>query len=271
MLLKKLIADVEARAGVSRAFQMILGASLLTNVFIAGAFFTMDRTVRTILVPPEINKTFWVDGHNIGPEWLEQMGSWVISQYATVSPHTIDYQNSVLLKLVHPSVNGDLAIRFKMGANRLKQENMSKIFMAREVRVSEKGRSVALIGTQITFIADKRVIGDETKAYLVVFDYDGSRTFIKELRETNPVRPFDPPNAAPTAETEVVYQQPAQAAQALPTDQQAGVSSPAAPEPTSTLSSTPAPTVLPPAPQPNNPSVQELLQSGKAPSAPITR
>ncbi|WP_126448129.1 type IV conjugative transfer system protein TraE [Sulfuricystis multivorans] len=241
MLLRKLMADVEARAGVTKAFQMILIASLLTNVFMAGAFFTMDRTVRTILVPPEINKTFWVDGKHIGPEWLEQMGSWVISQYATVSPQSIDYQNSVLLKLVHPSVNGELAVRFKMGANRLKQENMSKIFMPREVRISEKDQAVALIGTQSTFIADKRVPGDEVKAYLVVFDYDGSRTFIKELRETSPVRPFDPPNAPPTAETESLYQQPAQDVPAV--QQQAGTfHSPATPAPTApvTPAATPA-------------------------------
>ena len=128
MILNKLIADVEARAGVTKAFQLILGASLLTNVFMAGAFFTMDRTVRTILVPPGVSKTFWVDGRSVGPEYLEQMGSWVVSQYATVSPATIEYQNSLLLKYVHPSVNGELAIRFKMGANRLKAENMSKIF-----------------------------------------------------------------------------------------------------------------------------------------------
>ena len=37
MILNKLIADVEARAGVTKAFQLILGASLLTNVFMAGA------------------------------------------------------------------------------------------------------------------------------------------------------------------------------------------------------------------------------------------
>ena len=192
------------------------------------------------------------------------MGSWVISQYATVSPQTIDYQNSVLLKLVHPSVSGELAIRFKMGANRLKQENMSKVFMAREVRISEKGRAVALIGTQITFIADKRVQGDEVKAYLVVFDYDGSRTFIKELRETSTVRPFDPPNASQAVEPEPSFQQPTQV---LSADQQAGYQSPTSTQPDLPPQNASA---LPPAPLPNNPSVQEALQAGKGPIATTT-
>lgn len=206
MDLKKLIADVEARAGVTKAFQFVLGASLLINCLLAGTMFTMDRTVRTILVPPEITKTFWIDGRSLGPEYLEQMGSWVVSQYATVSPASIDYQNSTLLRYVHPSVNGELSIRFRMGANRLKSENISKIFMPREVRISENAKSVVFIGTQSTYIADKRVPDDQIKAYLVTFDYDGSRTFIKELRETNPEKPFEQFDAPLTEDTQTLYQ-----------------------------------------------------------------
>ena len=266
MLLTKLIADVEARGGVSKAFQMILGASLLTNLFMAGAFFTMDRTVRTILTPPEINKTFWVDGRTIGPEYLEQMGSWVIGQYATVSPSTIEYQGNTILKYVHPSVHGELAIRFKMGANRLKAENMSKIFIPREVRISEQGKAVALIGSQSTWIADKRVPGDEMKAFVVAFDYDGSRVFIKELRETSLTRPFDPPNAQKVAESEAAL------AEATPVLQEAAQPVQTAPvQDASKQVATPAAAELPPSPQATNPAVQNDLQSGVAPTNPTSR
>lgn len=266
MLLSKLMADVEARGGVTRAFQMILGASLLTNVFMAGAFFTMDRTVRTILSPPEISKSFWVDGRTLSPEYLEQMGSWVIQQYATVTPSSIDYQSNLLLKYVHPSLYGDLAIRFKIGSNRLKADNMSKIFMPREVRISEKGQSLVLIGAQSTWIADKRVPNDEMKAYIVTFDYDGSRTFIKELRETSHLKPFDPPVTQANAEVEAAIQQEA-AAQAAA----AQASQPTAP---ATLAPSSAPAVgagLPPAPQASNPAAKEALQSGVTPTNPNSR
>lgn len=257
MLLKKLIADVEARGGVSKAFQMILGASLLTNVFMAGAFVTMDRTVRTILVPPEINKTFWVDGRSIGPEYLEQMGSWVISQFATVSPATVEFQSNNLLKYVHPSIYGDLAVRFKMGANRIKAENLSKIFTPREVRISEKGQSVAFIGLQTTWIADKRVPGDEMKAYLVTFDYDGSRVYIKELRETSPAKPFDPLNAQSVAEAEA-----AQAQASAPASQISHPQENVNPATTGALAPLSG---LPPAPPGSNAAAQETLQSGNTP------
>ncbi len=260
MLISKLMADVESRGGVTRAFQMILGVSLLTNVFMAGAFFTMDRTVRTILAPPEISKSFWVDGRTLSPEYLEQMGSWVIQQYATITPSSIDYQSNMLLKYVHPSIHGDLAIRFKIGSNRLKADNMSKIFIPREIRISEKGQSVALIGAQSTWIADKRVPNDEMKAYLVTFDYDGSRTFIKELRETSPIKPFDPPVAQANAEVEAAMQQETDA-QAVAA--QAAGFQPAAPIPVGAG--------LPPAPQAPNPAAKEALQSGVMSTTPNSR
>lgn len=202
MLVDKLIADVKARGGVSRAFQLILGASLITNVLLAGTIMTMDRTVRTIFIPPEVNKSFWVDGRTLSPEYLEQMGSWVISQFSTVSPASIDMQNANLLKLVHPSQYGELSIRFKLAANRLKADNLSKIFEPREVRISEKGQAMVMIGTVTAWVGGNRIPGDKVVAYLVSFDYDGSKTSIKELRETDPGNPFNPPNEKQIAEAE---------------------------------------------------------------------
>jgi conjugal transfer pilus assembly protein TraE len=256
MILENLIKDVEARAGVTKAFQFILGASLLTNVFMAGAYATMDRTVRTVLVPPEIKQSFWVDGRNISPEYLEQMGTWVISQFATISPSTIDFQNNSLLKYVHPSVHGDLAIRFKMGANRLKAENLSKIFLPREVRISEKGQSVALIGMQTIWIGDKRV-SEAMKAYVVTFEYDGSRVTIKELREASIQKPFDAPVQTAGAEMAMESQQVALPQQATPI----------AGDPVIQNTTSISTTGLPPAPlPPSSPAAQEALQAGALPT-----
>lgn len=259
MLVDKLMADVQARGGVSKAFQLILGASLITNVLLAGAILTMDRTVRTILVPPEVNKSFWVDGRTLSPEYLEQMGTWVISQFATVSPASVEMQNSALLKLVHPSQYGELSVRFKLAANRLKADNLSKIFEPREVRISEKGQAMAMIGTVSAWVGGNRVPGDKSVAYLVSFDYDGSKTTIKELREADPANPFDAPNPKQIAEAE------AAAAQALSQPPQADAQG-RAPLPAADA------TELPPAPPaPVSPQGAASFQAGTPPTKPISR
>lgn len=192
MQVKALVHELQVRTGLGRLTLGILGVALLTNSLLAGAILTMDRTVRTVFVPPTITKSFWVDGRTLSGDYLEQMGDWVVYQYATVTPSSVDYKAAQLLKYVHPSVHGELAVRFKQGANRLKHENLSHFFTPRDVRISEQTNAVAFIGTLSSWIADKRLPGDPLKAYLVVFDWDGSQTTIKELRETNPRSPFEP-------------------------------------------------------------------------------
>lgn len=196
MNIDKLSSDIQARLGLSKVFQGILAISLLSNALIAGAFLVQDHTVRTILVPPTITKSFWVDGHSLGPEYLEQMGLWVVQQYASVTPSSIDFQNSNILKYVHPAVHGALSIRFNIAAQKIKTDTLSKYFFPREVRLSEVGKMVAFVGTQETWIGDKKVPDAVSKAYLVAFEYDGANVTIKELRETNPDAPFDAPNEA---------------------------------------------------------------------------
>jgi len=259
MLLKNLIADVEARAGVSKAFQLILGASLLTNILLAGVFATMDKTVRTILMPPEISKSFWVDGKHLGQEYLDQMGSWVIQQFASVTPSTIDFQTSNILKYVHPSVHGDLSVRFKAGAQRLKAENLSRLFMPREVRISEEAQAVALIGYQESWVSDKRLPGENIKAYLVKFDYDGSKVTIKELRETDPQHPFDPPKGTALDSSEAAPETQRYQESAAPQTQEQAIAPP------NTIPQAPAIKAgnLPPAPPPpTTAATQAALQNG---------
>ena len=116
MRIDKLTADIQARTGVSKVVQAMLGISMLTNLIGAAIFLAQDHTVRTVLTPPNITKAFWVDGKALGPEYLEQMGIWVVQQYASFTPTSIDQQNNLLLKYVHPSIHGDLAIKFKIAS-----------------------------------------------------------------------------------------------------------------------------------------------------------
>ncbi|MBK6639104.1 MAG: type IV conjugative transfer system protein TraE [Rhodocyclaceae bacterium] len=267
MRIEKVMEDVQARAGVTRAFQLILGASLLTNVFMAGAYATMDRTVRTVLVPPEIIKEFWVDGHRISPEYLEQMGAWVVDQFASVTPHTAEYKTNLLLKYVHPSVYGELQQRFKAGNFRLKQDNLSKVFQPREVRISESGQSVAFIGMAESWIADKRVPGSGgVKAYLVSFDYDGYKTTIKELRETDPQKPFDAMSQA--ALEQLAAQSPLPVAGAATDALSLAVPLPLQPQPQAQIVPPALTGSLPPPPAaPQSHEIDAALQAGTIPGA----
>lgn len=252
MHLENLVRDVEAKTGLGKVMQMLMAGLLISVILLSLAIATMDRTVRTVFVPPEITKSFWVDGRKLSPEYLEQMGEWVVYLFATVTPSSVDFKSSQILKFVHPSVHGELAIRFKAGALRIKRENLSRFFIPHEVRISEVDQAVAFIGSSETWVADKRLPQSPLKAYLVVFDWDGTNTTIKELRETDPKSPFAPV-------TEKAFQDSIESAQQSVVNQ-----SPDA-VPTPAITSI-APAGLPPAPPPaTSAETQSALQAGQLP------
>jgi conjugal transfer pilus assembly protein TraE len=185
--------DLEARANLKRTFQLVLVASLVTNALLAAAWAMADRSVRYVFVPPEISQSFWVEGDRIGPEYLEQMGLFVLQLTKTVTPQSVDYQTSQLLRYAHPQAAADLERRTKAGALRLKGDNVSTTFGVRGVYRDPNPANfrVAFGGTYDTWFGATRV-GSVPKTFMVVFAPSGSRFFVKDLVETSEKDPFTP-------------------------------------------------------------------------------
>ena len=81
------IKDMRRRnRGLGLAVGLLAGGHLLALVVI----LNLLGTVRTVIVPPSINKSFWVSRDKASGEYLEQMGSFVAWLVLDVTPATID-------------------------------------------------------------------------------------------------------------------------------------------------------------------------------------
>jgi len=189
MRLNNLSADVAFRTGVRTFVQMMLLASLATNLLLAFAVATADRTHRETLIPPAINKSFWVDDRGASGEYIEQMGLFLLQLSLNNTPVSAEYNARLLLKYASPSSYGELERAMLTLAKQLKDSNASTVFSVRNVTVSEKTQAVAFGGVLTTYIADKRV-SEISKTYLVRFANSAGRAFVSELRETDPKQPF---------------------------------------------------------------------------------
>lgn len=239
MLVSNISAELKAKAGLGKLFQGVLAASLATNILMAAGFAGFDKSVRTIFTPPQITKSFWVEGEELSPEYLEQMGLWVIDLFANVSPSSIDYKIAQILRYVDPAIHGELQLRFKAGADRLKAENISKVFSPRDVSISPSRQAIAFIGTQDVWLGDKKISTVQI-AYLVRFSNANGMTTIRELRETDPKKPFDTPAAT---DNSVQFQ----------------MAQPEASAPSATSATGASPMALPPAPPPAQGSIPEAI------------
>jgi conjugal transfer pilus assembly protein TraE len=195
MKIKQLAEDFAFRTGVKSVFQGLLIFSIVSNLCLAVALAAADRTHRETLVPPNINKTFWVDDSKVSAEYLEQMGHFVIQLALDNTPANVDYNAKMLLKYAAPASYGELEKVLLMNAKRLKDEGASTMFSARAMTPNDADNSVAFNGILTTWIGDKRV-SQLSKNYLLKFGYSAGRVYVLELRETDERHPFKEPAEA---------------------------------------------------------------------------
>lgn len=175
-----------AVAGLS--FALIV--ALLVILKIAG-------TERTVIVPPTIDKSFWVTHERASRDYLDQMAAYIAYLILDVDPAVIDWKKDALLNWVAPGQHAALRTRLDLEANRLKRINASTFFRPQQLVANEERQTVTVRGRLRTMINGQET-SSEVKAYLVEFDYTGGRAQLKSFRELTHEQP-GPGSPAATA------------------------------------------------------------------------
>lgn len=139
-------------------------------------------SVRTVVVPPTLNKTFWVAGDRASSEYLEQMGSFIAWLILDVTPASIDWKKDMLLGYVDPARYGALKSRQEVEAERLKRINATTAFSPQQLVASEQTQSLVVRGRLRTLVNGHET-SNELKAYRIDFDHAGSRMHIVGFQE----------------------------------------------------------------------------------------
>lgn len=190
MKLAEFSKDLERRAGIGVYAQIINVILMLIVIALSIALSKADRTHRETLIPPSINKTFWVEDDRVSPEYLQQMGQYLIQLALNRSPANAESQIEALLKYVAPSSYPELEKQLMAEVSRQKEDKISTVYYASNVQVSEDRQSVLFEGTLNTWIADK-LIRQELKRYIIKFGFQG-KVYINEIREvTNEKDPWN--------------------------------------------------------------------------------
>lgn len=170
--------------------KLVLLASLALNIVIALIAFRLIGLERVILVPPTINKSFWVESDKVSAEYLEQMGYFLVQLVLNVTPQSVDYQSKLLLQYAAPASYGEIRTAMAVAGERLKRDGAATVFSPRTLNVDERALKVAVQGQLTTFISDRRV-SEVSKSYLIELQYALGKITIKSFKETNANDPLD--------------------------------------------------------------------------------
>ncbi len=179
---ERLNGDIKEMRRRNRSLGLTVGALAVGHVVALIVILNLIGTVRTVIVPPSIDKSFWVSRDKASSEYLEQMGSFIAWLVLDVTPSSIDWKKGVLLGYVEPGQYGALKTRQEVEAERLKRINASTLFMPQQLVPSEDAQTVVVRGRLRTLVNGFESAND-LKAYLVEFSFNGARMHLKTFKE----------------------------------------------------------------------------------------
>lgn len=189
MLFKKYLSDLDNATREIRFLRWLvvwMGAIVLVQVIATARLIGSEKTV---LVPPEIQRSFWVSGNAVSKEYLEEMAYWYAGLALNITPIASDYQNNLFLKYAAPSEYGRLQAEMGARAEFLKKNNTATQFAVRSVTTDEKNRRVALSGTLYTWTSDKKA-GERNAVFMVGFMHMNGKLYVSDFKETSDQDPF---------------------------------------------------------------------------------
>lgn len=177
--LKKSLQGLEFQRNIFLAFSVVTSLSLLIV-----SMFLFVKKERIVIVPPVLEKEFWVDTQSISATYLEQMGLFLSQLLLNKSPQSAASQRSTLLRHTDPLFTIALKQRLVEEEEILTKQNASYVFYPVDMKVNLSEMSLILQGDRLLFVAGKQV-SSVREEYTLHFSYAGARLLLKSITNGN--------------------------------------------------------------------------------------
>ena len=187
MKLKRFRSSLSTAQWGNRLWSGIAIVMVISNVLLVSHVVTNDKREKTIIVPPQIEQPFSIQGDNASPEYLTQIGEWFASLALSYNPKNVDYRIKVFLRYAAPESYSLLQTHLNEEAKRIKHNEMSAMFFPVDAKV--RGDFVAITGQQILRVG-KEIVSDQRITYRMKFRLQDRFLHIIEFKEVNREKPF---------------------------------------------------------------------------------
>lgn len=166
-------------------------AMVVSNLVLGMLLMGADTTEKTIVTPPTIERSFWIKGKMVSPEYLEEITRFLSTLVLNSTPKSIDGNIEMFLRYVDPLVYGDLRANMRARADKVKKLDMSTAFYPVKMSTkSETEQTVIVEGDFVTIIGAKQV-NKERRSWRFAYAFSGGRLWVKEYFEVDNAAPFD--------------------------------------------------------------------------------
>ena len=187
MKLKRFRSNLSTAQWGNRMWSGIALVMVISNLMLVSQVMLSDSREKTIVVPPNLERPFSVQGDEASPEYLAQLGEWFASLALSYTPKNLDYRTNAFLRYAAPESYSVLQTQLQEEAERIKRNEMSAMFFPVDAKV--RGNFVAIKGQQILRVG-KEIVAEHSIAYRMQFRLQDGFLHIIEFREVNREKPF---------------------------------------------------------------------------------
>lgn len=141
---------------------------VVSNTLLSYFVITANTSEKTIVVPPSLDKAFWVEGNKVSPDYLEQMAKYFSQLLLTYHKENIAAQHDMVLRYTDSSVYGALRANLATDAERVVRNDMSSVFYQKGAHI--KKNTVYIDGVLLGMMG-KKVVSRVNKTYKIEFEY----------------------------------------------------------------------------------------------------
>lgn len=177
-------ADVQVLLTQNRNLWMTVGGLVILLILALMLAWSSLGSSRTVVTPPNIEKSFWITNGTASDTYLIQMAEWVSYLTLDVTPDNVAYKSDLLLKLAHPDYHGALQQKLRINAEKIRRDNAATSF---DVRVAKAAPDVlaAILTGHLKVTINGTVVKNELRHYLARFSIVGGQaqlTLFKQVR-----------------------------------------------------------------------------------------
>lgn len=162
---------------------LVLSSGLLfLCILLCSLVFYTSSHERTVIVPPTIERSFWVTNQAVSSEYLSEMSLFFANLRLNLTPANADSQRTILLRYTDPSFYGFLNNVLVAERDRITQQHVNTAFYPSDVQVDAKSLTALITGdlysgVGTTQLAPQRVV------YEMKFTYHQGRLLVSRFKE----------------------------------------------------------------------------------------
>lgn len=161
---------------------LAIGSMLICMIQCLLMFFMVGRE-RIVVVPPTIEKSFWVSSSGVSSDYLSEMTRFFVMLRLNVTPDNSAAQRDILLRYTDPSVYGELKSLLVQEADKMQDQHVSLAFYpTKDIQTNTKKLKAMVEGDLKSYVGETALPVKHVK-YLVSYRYHTGKLFITSFEE----------------------------------------------------------------------------------------